>query len=288
MRIVAYSKALYSTWVYLETLRLLVDAGEGVNTHLEGRLLGIRDVALTHGHTDHFTGLHNVLITRLRALQQGQPLERLRILWPSGEPEIEAYLAYLQGAVLNRHPELAELAPLEAGARVPIGAVRGLILEPFAVRHRGSSPCFGYRVLRERWRLRPELAELPQNEIDRRAAEGGRKAVAAPVMEPLVVLSGDTRPLPGADMLDTELLIHEATFIGECLEESHSTLEEAVATWRTSGARYLLAYHFSSRYRASDIDAALDELVPDPEERARIGFVTPSHVFDETFQVAGL
>ena len=66
MRIVAYSKALYATWLYLEPLHLLLDAGEGVNIHLEGRLLAVRDVLLSHGHTDHFTGLQNPVLNHSR------------------------------------------------------------------------------------------------------------------------------------------------------------------------------------------------------------------------------
>ena len=297
MRIAAYSKALYATWVYLDTLKLLFDAGEGLNTHLEGRLLAFRDVALTHGHTDHFTGLHNVFITRLRFRQQqmggttdaeGGPIEPLRVMWPAGDPEIEGYLGYLRGALLDRHPGLAELLPVAPGDRIPLRGVRGLTLEPFAVSHRGGSTCLGYRVLQERWKLKAEHIGRPQQEINRMAAAGGREAISERVEIPVVVLSGDSRPLPPETARGAELLVHEATFIGEQLDESHSALEETVATWRAAGAKRLLVYHFSSRYRPGDIGRALKDLVPDPDERARVWYVAPGDLFERDIRVSGL
>jgi ribonuclease Z len=294
MRIAAYSKALYATWVYADTLRLLFDAGEGLNTHLEGRLLAFRDVALTHGHTDHFTGLHNVFITRLRYRQQAAASADeaatgpLRVLWPADDEELAGYLAYLRRALLDRNPGLAELVPVAPGDRVPLRGVRGVTLEPFAVNHRGGATCLGWRVLQERWKLRPELAGTPQSELNRMAAADGREAIGERVEVPLLVLSGDTRPLPPEVAAGAGLLLHEATFIGERLEESHSTLEEAVATWRAARAERLLVYHFSARYRAADIVRALDELVPEPEERARVWYVPPGEVFERDIRIAGL
>ena len=288
MRLFAYSKALYATWFYVDTLRLLLDAGEGVNTWLEGRLLAIRDLALTHGHTDHFTGLHNVLVTRLRFHEETEPLEPLRVFWPAGEPEIERYLAYLDQALLQRHPDLAELVPLRAGERVALRAVRGLFLEPFPVRHRGGSTCFGYRVLQERHQLRPELEGRPQAEINRLAAEGGRDAVAIRVELPILVFSGDSQPLAPEVARDAELLVHEATFIDERLDRSHSTLADAVRVWREAGAHRLVLYHFSSRYHEQEIKRALRRLVPDDEERGRVRFVAPGRLFDQNVPIAGL
>lgn len=294
MRIAAYSKALYATWVYVDTLRLLFDAGEGLNTHLEGRLLAFRDVALTHGHTDHFTGLHNIFITRLRYRQQADAAggeaaaEPLRVLYPDGDEEIAGYLAYLRAALLDRYPGLAELVPVAPGDRIPLHAVRGLTLQPFAVTHRGPATCLGWRVLQERWKLRPELHGTPQPELNRLAAERGREAITERVEVPLLVLSGDSRPLPPDAARGAALLVHEATFMGERLDESHSTLEEAVATWRAAGAERLLVYHFSSRYRGADVARALDELLPDPEERARVWYVAPGEVFERDIRIAGL
>jgi len=294
MRIAAYSKALYATWVYVDTLRVLFDAGEGLNTHLEGRLLAFRDVALTHGHTDHFTGLHNVFITRLRYRQQADTAggeaaaEPLRVLYPAGDDEIAGYLAYLRRALLDRHPGLAELVPVAPGDRIPLRSVRGVTLEPFPVAHRGPATCLGWRVLQERWKLRPELQGAPQAELNRLAAANGREAISQRVEVPLLVLSGDSRPLSPDVARGAGLLVHEATFIGEQLDESHSTLEDAVATWRAAGAERLLVYHFSSRYRAGDVARALDELLPDPQERARVWYVAPGEVFERDIRISGM
>jgi len=181
-----------------------------------------------------------------------------------------------------------ELVPLAAGARVPLRAVRGLVLSPFAVQHRGESPCFGYRVLQTRWRLRQEARGLSTAEVGQRVQKDGRAAVAECVEVPLLVVSGDSTPLPPSIVHGAELLVHESTFVGAQIEPSHSTLEDVVATWRASGARRLLVYHFSPRYRADEIAARLAELVPDAEERGRVWCVPPGVLFDEDLPMAGL
>ncbi len=275
MRIVAYSKALYATWVHLEPLHLLLDAGEGVNTHLEGRLIGLRDVFLTHGHTDHFTGLQNVLVTMLRHHQRDPEMPPLNVYYPGGEPEIERYLAYLSEAHLARTPSLARFVPLAPGDTVTL-AINGRVgCAAFRVEHRPSQLSLGYRLFERRWVLRPEVQALPQTELNRRAARLGRESVATLEERTLVCYSGDTTALPVDEARGADVLIHEATFLEGEAEHGHSTLRETLATWRAAGAARLILMHLSSRYGPATVERVLQQAVPLPAERERIHVLLP-------------
>ena len=83
LTVVGHSRALYSTWIHVPELGLLLDAGEGVNEGLGGRLAAVDTIAISHGHTDHFTGLMNAVLTRRRMGGQAT-LERppLRVIYP--------------------------------------------------------------------------------------------------------------------------------------------------------------------------------------------------------------
>ena len=57
MRLLMYSKALYSTWIYYSADRILFDAGEGASSILGNKAFAIRRIFLSHGHADHISGL---------------------------------------------------------------------------------------------------------------------------------------------------------------------------------------------------------------------------------------
>ena len=57
LNITAYSTALFSTWINIEELHLLLDAGDGVTTGLLQKSGKIKYVFIMHPDRDHITGL---------------------------------------------------------------------------------------------------------------------------------------------------------------------------------------------------------------------------------------
>ena len=57
MKITAYSTALYSTWINIEELNLLFDAGDGLTAGLLSKARKIKHVFVTHPDRDHINGL---------------------------------------------------------------------------------------------------------------------------------------------------------------------------------------------------------------------------------------
>ena len=99
MRLLIYSKALYSTWVYYSPDRILFDAGEAASSILGNKAFAIRRVFLSHGHADHIAGLVGLVNIRNNAM--GDREKELTIYYPKGNYLISEMMAFL--ARTNRH-----------------------------------------------------------------------------------------------------------------------------------------------------------------------------------------
>ncbi len=290
MKVFAYSKALYSTWLYLEPMRLLLDAGEGINCFLEGRLLAFRDLAITHAHTDHFTGLQNILITRLREMEVTQEeIPPLNIYYPGNSRTLERYFQYLQD-VMSRWNDLVVLHPLVPGDTLALQGARGLHLTALEAEHRVyKQTALSYRVEQLRYGLKPEIQGKPQSEINKIIAEKGKSAITEPIMRPLVFYSGDGRPRLDPVSRGAALHIQEATFLDTNGNKKidHATLAEAIALFRELEANNLLLFHLSSRYTMHEFWSTFNRIVTSDEERERISVVKPGSLLTREIPMPG-
>ena len=288
MRIYAYSKALYSTWMYVEPLRLLLDAGEGLNTFLEGRLLAFRDLLVSHAHTDHFTGIQNILITRLREMEVTKTdLPIMTITYPGDSPTLQRYFEYLQD-VVDRFDDLAELRPVKPGDTLPLYGARGLHVTALKANHHvHGQTALAYRVEQERWTLKPEMEGIPQKEINKRIALEGREAVTTKVFKPVLYYSGDGRVSMKHHDENIPLMLHECTFIEPNRKVTHASLPDIIQLFRKAKPEQLLLFHLSTRYEFKEFLRTLDRMVPNPEERAKIFAVRPGSFFSRDIPVPG-
>jgi len=80
MRLIVYSKGLYSTWLYYAPDRLAFDAGEGLSSILGNKCFAIQHVFLSHGHADHISGLIGLI--NIRNSGMGDTEKPLTIYYP--------------------------------------------------------------------------------------------------------------------------------------------------------------------------------------------------------------
>jgi ribonuclease Z len=273
MELIGYSKALFSTWFYAPEIRTLFDAGEGVNCVLTGRIAGLRHVAVSHGHTDHFTGLMNVIITRMRVTAgEPEPAPPLNVYYPARDRALGQYIDYLRNyfARFERRRKVVEWHPLRAGDTVSIGERRRVSLVAFATDHTPDVDSLGYNVVERRFKLRPEFEGLATEEVGRIVRERGREAVVEPRDHILLAFSGDTRVLKDLPCRDADVLVHESTFLtrADADTRKHAILGEVLDLAHDLNPKRLLLYHYSTRYHRRHIDGAVHAGI----ERAHIGF----------------
>ncbi|ABS60745.1 MULTISPECIES: MBL fold metallo-hydrolase [Fervidobacterium] len=277
MNFIAFSKALYSTWIYYSPERILFDAGEGVATMLSNKIYAVRHIFLTHGHVDHIAGLWSIINTRNNAM--GDREKPLTVYYPEGNKGIEFYAEFLKRANNDLRFELI-FVPVKKGENVFLRKSGSFIryVQPFQVNHTYSEVAFGYHVIDVRRRLKEEYRDLPKEEISNLAKKLGSEEITEAYEKKVLTISGDTVLLKKEDIMDTEILFHECTFLNreDRKFNNHASLDDIVELVKDSNVKNLVLYHISSRY-VRGLEKAIKKInIPG----TKIFYVHPERIFE--------
>ncbi len=278
MKLIGYSKALYSTWFYYAPDRILFDCGEGMSTYLENKVYAIQRVFLSHGHADHISGLMGLINIRNNAM--GDREKDLTIYFPAGNHFISELIVYFSRTNRRLRYNL-EWVPLQPGDRVQLLEGRhGRYLEAFATVHSPGEISLGYSIVERRRRLKPEYRDLSQEEIVKLVRAGKKAEITEEYDQRIFSYGGDSVPLKPYFIRDTEVLCHEATFLRDedRKEYKHSTVWEAIEVAVEAGVKKeLILFHLSSRYRR-DIPK-LEEEIKKRRLPFKVSIVPPGEIF---------
>ena len=278
----AYSKALYSTWIYYGPDRILFDAGESVSSIMGNKSFAIQRVFLSHGHTDHIAGLVGLINIRNNAM--GDKAKPLTVYYPEDNFHICELMNYLHRTNGNlRYP--LEWIPLQPGEKVFVHGEKGernaRYVESFPTEHSPREVSLGYNVVEVRQRLKSNYRDLSQEEIKERVHEEGREKLMEHYSQKIFSYGGDSVPLDAKYIKDSEILYHDSTFLDEedRKQFKHSTLEESIETAKKAGIRNeLVAIHISSRYR-QQVQDYQDELDKREDLPFEVTLLPPGRIF---------
>ncbi|MCC6443627.1 MAG: MBL fold metallo-hydrolase [Armatimonadetes bacterium] len=263
MKIIAYSSAMFSTWIFSDPYQVMFDAGDGVTAMLQHKIRRIRTIVMTHAHRDHLGGL-------LQLLNLRGGWGALDVYYPEGSgafialKEFTARFDALTAGTVGWHP-------VGIGSEIPLPGKRDVFLRTFPTRHYPESDSravrtLGYHLIERRMKLKEAFRGLPQEEIDALRRRDGKDFVLEEVESRLLSVTGDTGPLDAGIFQDSRLLFHETTFLlpkdqaetGERAHE-HSNLPHVLALARDAGVKSLVLYHISTRYKPDEIREAARE-----------------------------
>lgn len=276
--ITAYSTALFSTWINVEELNLLIDAGDGVCSGLLQKSRKIKDVFITHPDRDHLTGLPQFVQLNSR---EGLP----RIYYPQDSGSFPALNQFL--SKFDPHVSLSEWIPVTDKSRVEIK--KNIEVEAIRNNHIncpvGTHKSLSYKVYEVRNKLKPEFQTMSGKEIKEIVENRGRDFITERVETNILSFSGDT-PVDDYSKWDgSEILIHECTFLkdeGDSKVESrgnrHSKLDEVLKMVKEIEIKSLILNHFSSRYSKEEIDNAVRKLLTEYGIQIPVFLVYPGEI----------
>lgn len=258
LTISGYSTALFSTWYFVEELGLLFDCGDGITSTLLQKSRKIDNVFISHADRDHRTGL--LQFNQLNA-RQGFPI----IHYPKDCGSFPAIKDF--SSKFDPHVSGTVWKPIIDKDKIWIR--KDIYLEAIKNGHvacaEDTYKSLGYRVVRVKQKLKPEFVSLPPMEIKRTIEELGKEATHTNVETILLSYSGDT-PCENFEYWNgSNVLIHEATFLGgadsgiHAHGNKHSILEDVIAAVSKISLQKLILGHFSSRYSNEEIDRKIIE-----------------------------
>lgn len=282
-----YSKAKYSNWLYYSPYHTLFDAGEGINTILEEKIVAINNIILSHGHTDHYTGLINILMTKFGHYYSTGEFNELSIYYPKNDAALIAYIKYIRDFYKldeGRREFGINWIEVEADRRYEFNTRLDTYLETFGVEHTKDVVSIGYNIMERRRKLRPEFASVPPEQVKRLIDEKGRDNVIFIDNKRTLTYCGDSVNAPVDKFTDTDILIHEATFLktDDRFGQLHSTLEEAFDTAVRAKAKRLILMHISTRYKLDEIKTEVAKMIEKYATAGsiRVDFIVPGKIFE--------
>lgn len=251
------SIAARTTYIVVPELRLALDLGRARVSNAKMPL-----VLISHGHADHIGALHGHVITRQRRLR----LPPAHYVLPhaaveSAKDALRAYLTLNAGSVERANRNFPIFQGIAPDAWIKLDGD----LECRAIATAHTVPSVGYCIYRVTHKLAPEFRGLRGAKLAELRAQGVELTQES--RAPILAYSGDTllsALLRDADAMRAETLLLECTFLRGDREQAHArlhTCEEDIADAAPHfHCAHLVLFHFSERYDAHAIDAAVARL----------------------------
>lgn len=282
-----YSKAKYSNWLYYSPYHTLFDAGEGINTILEEKIVAINNIIISHGHTDHYTGLINILMTKFGHYYSTGEFNDLSIYYPKNDAALIAYIDYIRNFYkLGDGGKEFKInwVEVEPGRTYKFKTKLDTYLETFGIEHTKDVVSIGYNIMERRRKLKPEYCSVPPENIKKLIDEKGRDAVIYIEDKRTITYCGDSVNAPVEKFINTDILIHEATFLktDDRFGQLHSTLEEAFDIAVKAKTKRLILMHISTRYKYDEIKAEINKMIERYSTAGviRVDYIVPGKIFE--------
>lgn len=277
-KITAYSTALFSTWINVEELNLLVDAGDGLSAGLLQKSRKIKNVFITHPDRDHLNGLPQFI-----QLNSRPDFPVVHYPKDSGSfPAMNQFLSKFDPHVKGSNwigIEDQQIVAIKKGFEIQ--AIRNEhVKSPLGV-HKSLS----YKLYETKKKLKTEFKSFSPDQIKEIAIKKGRDFLSETKKTNIISFSGDTPVDDYSKWNNSKVLIHESTFLKnesdnriESRGNKHSTIEEVMKMVKEIQIETLILNHFSSRYSKEEIDSTVRKFIKDLSIQIPVFLVYPGEI----------
>lgn len=300
MNIWGKSKAIHSTWFFLDEYKLLLDCGEGASTTLGIHTSDISYIFISHTHLDHISGLVTVGRFQKRTLKREPNRSMCKVIY---HKDCREKMHHVRDFLEKFHVKL-EFIELEEGQDFEIK--KNVFLRPFKVNHsadyyRFKFTAIGCHIIERRSRLKPAF-QKEKDKIDKKfkdtkkahqaftefivkkKKELGKDGIIEEYEYKVLSYCGDSKPVPAKELKGTQILMHEATFIDRGdMDAAHSCVEDVVKLANKVNPKMVIIYHLSERYKR-ELPKYKQEIMKIAKDKK---LVCPLHVvgIDEFFRL---
>ncbi len=265
--------------MYYSPDRMLIDCGEGASTYLGNKSFAVKRVFITHGHADHIAGLWGLVNTRNNAM--GDKEKSLKIYYPKGAKSVEEFIKFITKVNGNLEYNLSVKA-LDVGEEIVLHRTGSTqrVVRTFRTHHSMNEVSFGYNVYEKRKHLKSQYQNMSQDEILKLVKNVGREEITVEYEHKILTVSGDSIPIKLENALDTDLLVHESTFLNKNDRKgnNHSSIDEVLELAKSARVRALILYHISTRYERR-IKRLVNKAIEEAEIDIPVAYVHPSKIF---------
>lgn len=257
-----HSKAMFSTFLYYRPQRILLDCGEGAAMQMGTKVFGIEKILLSHGHIDHISGIPMVLFTRMAA--KGDNTKPLLIFYPENDPDILRLKAYCDDQFSDLPYQLFWIG-IKPGHALHLGKEKSCVA--YETKHDSTRTTLGYKFYEKRKKLKPEFKSLHSPNIVEALATMPLEDVMDVQDRIILNYTGDTVPLDVKEFENTDVVLHECTFLdgNDVKYKSHSVLEDVMKIMMQAQPKALFLYHISTRYSAAHAQKLVKEMCKEME-----------------------
>jgi ribonuclease Z len=189
-----------------------------------------------------------------RATSMGDNTKALDLYYPAEDVPLQHMRNYIE-ASFKHLPFSLSWNPLTEETLLPLPRSKRAI-RAFDTRHVPHSRSMGFSLVEHRTRLRAEYRELSQSDLLLEIKAQGKEAVMETYEKNLLSYTGDAMPVDPEKILQTEVLLHDATFLKEEDRDmpTHATVDEVLITAKAAKVQSLVLYHISSRYFKNEVE----------------------------------